>query len=351
MEPAKTLVVNVVTWNSARFLPHLFESIAAQTTNAFTVTVVDNASSDGTLAWLREKARGVPVLKNFRNGGFARAHNQAIAFALQRWEAEGALDRKYILVLNPDILLAPTCIAQLISFMDTHPDVDMAGPKLLRADRRTNEDGEIVDIERSSLIDSAGISLLKSRRVIDRGAGEKDSGQYDGGEPFGISGAAMLLRASVIPSIVLQNGEVFDEDFFAYKEDADLSWRFRLLGKRIAFVPGAVAWHHRTARASRGGLIEQYAIRRNRASVIMKYSRRNQLWLEWKNDDAGSRLLHFPWIAAEKIRRVCAATLFPSSAVPALFEAWAGFGRMRRKRKELLTRRRLSPGQIRALFS
>ena len=124
MESAKKLVINLVTWNSARFLPDLFESLDRQTSDDFTVTVVDNASTDGTLDWLRDHRPDVAVLRNFRNQGFARAHNQAIALALTRWagddpskeltpsNVEGLgtnLSRRYVLILNPDIILHQDC--------------------------------------------------------------------------------------------------------------------------------------------------------------------------------------------------------------------------------------------------
>ena len=357
MEPAKSLVINLVTWNSARFLPDLFESIDRQSSNDFTVTVVDNASTDGTLAWLAEHRPDVTVLRNFRNQGFARAHNQGLELALSRWEGQD-LARRYVLVLNPDIVLRDDCIRSLLAFMDANPSVDMAGPKLLRAVRVPGGVGERDDIERTNVIDSTGLVLRRSRLIIDRGAGEEDRGQYDTTEPFGISGAVLCLRASAVKDLKLGDpasnasgtGEVFDEDFFAYKEDADLSWRFRLLGHKAALVPSAVAWHYRTAKpAGRPGLFDAWIEQRRRVPIVRSLSHRNQAWLVWKNDDLVNRLIHIPWILPTLVLRWI-SMLMSIVLVRATVEAWLGRGRIRVKRRELMSRRRATPLDMRKWF-
>lgn len=343
------LVINVVTWNSARFLPSLFESLDAQTSDAFSVQVVDNASADGTQSWLEERS-DIPTLRNFRNQGFARAHNQAIALALSRWQSDGDLDRRYIMVLNPDTMLEATCVAQIISYMDTHPDIAIAAPKLLRAIRKTDEDGEEVDVERTNSIDSMGIVLTKRRRVHERGAGEEDTGRYDQEPPFGVSGAAMVIRASAIATLRIGD-EIFDEDFFAYKEDIDLCWRARLLGLKVACIPNARVWHHRTAQAA-GGSVSVAGLWKNHRSHnpnVVRLSRRNQAWLEWKNDDAVNRFIHLPWLLVEWVIRAGGFVLF-SKHRKGVIEAWLGRGRMHAKHKELLKRRKASPLDMRAWF-
>lgn len=355
MEPAKSLVINVVTWNSARFLPDLFESLDRQTSRDFTVTVVDNASTDGTLAWLAEYRPDVTVLRNFRNQGFSRAHNQAIALALARWDTDHDLARRTVFVLNPDIILHPDCVRELIAFMDAHPNADMCGPKLLRAVRVPSETGERDDIEQTNVIDSTGLVLRRTRQAADRGAGEEDRGQYDAVEPFGVSGAALALRASAIPALRIGDpagnaggtGELFDEDFFAYKEDVDLCWRLRLLGRSAAFVPQAVAWHHRAARPSaRRSIFAAWKEQRSRPPLLQLLSFRNQLWLEWKNDEAVNRLIHLPWILAAAIVRLLSALTNPTQ-IRATAEAWLGRGKIRAKRKEMMARRRSSAAEIR----
>jgi GT2 family glycosyltransferase len=355
MDAAKRFAINIVTWNSARHLPALFESIDAQTRRDFTVTVIDNASTDETLAWLEEHRPDQTILRNFRNQGFSRAHNQGIALALSRWQGCD-LSERFIFLLNPDTVLDATCVAQLMSFMNAHPETDIAGPKLLRAIRTVDEDGEGEKIERSSAIDSAGISMAKSRKAEDRGAnaraaGTEDDGRYDRGEPFGISGAAMVMRASAAERLCMGENEVLDEDFFAYKEDVDLCWRARLFGMRIAFVPHAVAWHCRRAKKSdASGPKGLFRGQGERSAAVNRMSRRNQIWMEWKNDDTVNRILHFPWRLPELALRFAALIIFPSH-LHAYAQAWLGCGRMRAKRRMIMKRRKASPAEMRKWFS
>jgi GT2 family glycosyltransferase len=276
---------------------------------------------------------------------------QRIALALSRWQGELDLDRRYVCLLNPDTVLDSRCMERVIAFMDAHPDVMIAGPKLLRAVRVTDEEGDEVSIERSNVIDSAGITIRKSRVALDRGAGEEDRGQYDHDEPFGISGATMVIRASAIPLLRMgEEGEVFDEDFFAYKEDADLSWRARLLGMRITLIPEARIWHHRSAkRPDEPGVGSTVRAQRARSPLVNKYSHRNQIWMEWKNDDTVNRLLHLPWRIPQLILR-CGACLLLPQHLKAVIEAWMGRSRMAAKRKELMARRKVDAAEMRKWF-
>ena len=87
--------------------------------------------------------------------------------------------------------------------------------------------------------------MLREQRHLDRGADQPDTGQFDtAGEIFGPSGAAAMYRRNALDDVAL-NGQYFDEDFFAYREDADLAWRCRLFGWTSIYVPTAVAHHRR----------------------------------------------------------------------------------------------------------
>ena len=349
MESAKRLVINIVAWNHARFLPALFESLDAQTSGEFSVTVIDNGSTDGTVEWLEERRPEVTILRNRKNLGFARAHNQGIALARSRWELEGGYEKNIIFILNPDTMLAPSCIEELLAFMDARADVEMAGPKLLRATRVADREDGGVEFERTNTIDSTGISILRSRKVIDRGAGEEDTGQYDAIEPFGISGSALAIRASAVPFLAEHDAAVFDEDIFAYKEDADLAWRLRLFGGKAALIPAAIAWHQRYARASdRRGILGILRGQRSRSPLVNALSRRNKMWMEWKNDDWQNRLIHFPWRLPDLTLRAC-SLVFPSQLRGAI-QAWRGLPMVLKKRKAIMARRRLTPEQMRKWF-
>ncbi|GEM_PF-205205 len=362
MSAAPNLLISLVTWNSRPYLPNLFASLEAQDLPKFRVTVVDNASQDGTLEWLSAASSNkgpnstepwaridsLLVLRNFRNQGFSRGHNQAIALAVSHWPAE-QWAQSFILVINPDLELAPACLHELITAMKTDASLAACGPKLLRAVRHADEDGH-PEIVRSAIIDSTGLCMTRARRAYDRGAGEEDHGQYDQvTDVFGISGACMLLRASALTRIRLRD-EIFDTDFMAYQEDVDLAWRLRRLGMKVALVPQAVAWHHRAASSlPHGSWLDAWHLRQTKSGLINQLSTRNHVWLLWKNETWPNFFWHSPWIVPYELAKCCAA-LFSSAVFKGYCAAVLGAHKMLSKRRELQRGETISSAQMRRWF-
>jgi glycosyltransferase involved in cell wall biosynthesis len=145
----------------------------------------------------------------------------------------------------------------------------MVAPKLLRT---TDAFGIPPALE--ARIDSAGMLLTSSLRHFDRGAGHGDLGQYDSLERvFGPSGAAAFYSRALVEDVKI-GGEFFDELFFAYREDADLAWRARLLGWECVYVPRAVGYHLRAVRPERG---------RKVSAEINRHSVKNRCLMRIKN--------------------------------------------------------------------
>lgn len=344
--------VHIVSWNSARFLPEAVDSLRAQTFTDFTLTLVDNASTDGSVDVVRERFPEATALRNFKNLGFSHGHNQAIELARNRWADDDARGRssidRYALIMNPDVILTPDFLERLARGVDGRYDVGSATGKLLRV--RGGVLG--AEPEFTDVIDSAGLVMRKDRGAVDRGAGERDGGAFS--EPievFGVSGALALIRAEAIEALREIDGQVFDEDFFAYKEDVDVAWRLRLLGWKAAYVPLAVAYHHRgTGGAEKAGLWERFTRRRRRSQLVNRLSTRNQLLLTAKDDDASNRLRHLPWIVFGAVGTFLSTLLLSPGALGAYFEALALRPKMRKKRRALMKKRKASPAEIRAWF-
>jgi GT2 family glycosyltransferase len=198
------------------------------------------------------------------NEGFAKAHNQAI-----HWTKS-----EYVLCLNQDIELAPECFERLVRFMDDHPDAGAATPKLLR----------LQDGERTNYIDSVGLEIYKNFQIFDTAQGELDEGKHDiDEEVFGASGACPIYRRSAIEDVRFER-EFFDEDFFAYQEDIDLSFRLRSRGWQIWRVGSAVVYHARSAREAKKQTLSQIIRNRKKKNDFVNfYSYRNHLYLLNKN--------------------------------------------------------------------
>jgi GT2 family glycosyltransferase len=335
MEEAKQLVIDLVTWNSYQYLPGLCASFEDQDWKDFSVTIVDNASNDGTVRWVGDTFPGILVLRNFRNQGFARAHNQAITLALSRWQ-ENEWPHRYILVASPGLEFAPDCLRLLVEAMERDPELDTCGPKLLRAIARSGTLDQAWETERTNIIDSTGLVMKKTRRPVERGSGEEDKGQYDEKiEVFGFSGNCALYRASSLASAKL-GAEFFDEGFEEDLSDVDLAWRMRRLGMSACLVPAAKAWNHRN-----------YA---SKTKQMKFFQARNRVWLVWKNDELRNRLLHLPWILTAELGS-CLAALVSPATLRGKFAALSGIGKMLAKRGELRKKAKVSGAGMRKWFA
>ncbi|MCR4279069.1 MAG: hypothetical protein NUV81_04205, partial [bacterium] len=200
------------------------------------------------------------------------------------------------------------------------------------------------------IFDCMGLEVRKSRRVLDRSAGEDDQGQYDAENAvFGISGACALFRASALQDVA-EDGAFFDEDFFAYKEDVDLAWRMQILGHNVHIVPTATVWHERVAKSDAGGnWLTAWRARRGKSSVVNFYSTRNHGWLLMKNDDLVNVFFHTPWILPYEFAKGL-GNIFSSGGWKAMGASAVKVGKMWKKRRALFARRKRTANEIRKWF-
>lgn len=317
--------VNLVTWNSIKFLPQCLESIFKQTFSDFSVLIIDNASSDQTIEFIKKNYPQAAILRNARNLGFAKAHNQGIKFALKK-------GFKYTLAVNPDTIISPDCLNNLVLTAEKHPDAGSVGPKLLKVQTGNLE---LKDEIKTGIIDSCGLKILKSRRIAERGAGEVDKGQYNREEEvFGISGALVLYRNKALEDVKI-NDEFFDDIFFAYKEDIDLAWRLRIKGWKNLFQPEAVAYHFRAAGVKEKiGLKEIVANRREKSKIVNYYSCKNHLFLLIKNEFLANFFWHFPFIFFYELKKFIYILFFEP-------ETLKSYGRFLKDLPEILEKRKL----------
>lgn len=258
----KKVTISLVTYNSARYLPDLCDSLRSQTFTDWDLIVIDNNSFDASASIMREQFPHAKVVAQKTNLGFARAHNLIIGWSRT----------PYMLVINPDIVMKHDCLQEMVSAMDSYEDAAEVGGKLLYWDIETHTSTEVID--------SFGLMMSSNYRATDRNQGERDH-VASNQAVFGISGALVLLRREALEAIrIPRNGgsEYFDEDFFAYKEDVDLAWRFVSAGWKNYFIPGVVAYHHRGI----AGIHASWKDRKQR-SEINRYSYRNHLLMLYKN--------------------------------------------------------------------
>jgi GT2 family glycosyltransferase len=172
---------------------------------------------DGTRGILAQYEHRIRVTYNNSNVGFAAAQNQALARSSSDW----------VLVLNPDVVLLPRFIEQLVERAQVDSRVGTVCGRLLAINRD-------LQVPEKPLIDSAGLYFTPAMRHFDRGWHEPDDGRFRDLEyVFGASAAAALYRREMIADIS-DGANFFDPDFFAYREDADVAWRGAIAGMALS---------------------------------------------------------------------------------------------------------------------
>jgi GT2 family glycosyltransferase len=257
--------INLVTWNGERYIEDCLYSILNQTFKDFSLIIIDNGSTDRTLELINERFPHLSVIKHRENLGFTKAHNQAI-----HWSKS-----EYVLCLNQDVVLEPDFLLKMDQFLQRNSLAGAVTPKVLRTQER----------EKTKYIDTLGLKLLKNFSAVEIGAGEQDNGQFDvSKEVFGVSGAVPIYSRKALEEIRYKN-EYFDEDFFSYKEDLDLSARLRYAGWQCWYNPSSIAYHDRSVGAQRERMSKWsvFKSRRKKSKFANFYSYRNHLYFLYKN--------------------------------------------------------------------
>jgi GT2 family glycosyltransferase len=324
MSDRSLVAITVVTFNSSRYIRRCLESALLQDYQPITVVVVDNASSDETASILRDFEDKVIVVYNQENTGFAAAQNQAIELANADW----------VLTLNPDLLLTSNFVSNLVAHASVDDAVGSACGKLLALSQ------DLQPIH-PPVFDSTGIYVTPNMRHFDRGSLQPDCGQYEEVQyVFGGTGAACLYRRAMIEDISLA-GEFFDNDFFAYREDADVAWRAQLMGWKCLYVPAAVAHHVRSVLPSN---------RSQLSPIINMHSVKNRWLLRIKNMTAGLYRRYWLPITLRDLLVVagCLFREWPSlHAFSLVARSWR---KTWGKRRQIMARRRASDEYIEAWF-
>jgi len=209
----------------------------------YEVILVDNGSIDGSVEFVRKQFPAVIIIENETNLGFAEGTNIGIR----------ASNGDYIATLNNDTKVDSMWLNKLIGIAESNEDIGFCAPKVLF-------------FYEPETIDSAGILISFDGSGMNRGFKEQDRGQYNVDcEVFGACAGAALYKKTMLDEIGL-----FDEDFFAYYEDLDISWRARLAGWKCIYVHSSVVYHVHSATGIAYSPFKSFHVQRNRFFVIIK---------------------------------------------------------------------------------
>lgn len=248
--------IATVLFNSGSVLPDFFRSLATQTYSNFVVYAVDNASTDGSVAFCRDQSVQIVVTENHENTGFAHGTNQGIRQAI----ADGC---EIVLILNNDVAFEANFFAQLVE-----------------GHRRTKAD-IVVPItyyhDRPNVIWAAGGTLQSffGYRPVHLGMEQADNGQFTSDRRIQFApGSCLFVEREVFAKIGL-----LDETYFTYWEDTDFAVRALKGGIRSYLVPEAKLWHKVSSLAGAGSQFQRFYAVRNHALYIHKHCSPGSAWL------------------------------------------------------------------------
>ena len=246
------ILYNKEEYGTSKYLKYFLESIEKQDYENTELIFVDNSpeKDNENSQFLQKNYPKIEIIYPGENTGFAKANNILIKRALE-------LGADYFVSSNVDMIYEPNAVSEMVNAVIKTPQIASATCKIKRwdfANRSEKNNGK------TNFIDTAGITITKGHRFIDRGQSDIDHGQFDSEtEIFGASGAAVIYRLSSLEDIafVAEDGrkEYFDELMFMYKEDADLAYRLQLAGYKCIYTPNATIYHDRTVEASGKGII------------------------------------------------------------------------------------------------
>ncbi|WP_276484173.1 glycosyltransferase family 2 protein [Paraflavitalea pollutisoli] len=260
-QPLVSIVI--LNWNGRKFLEQFMPSVQASTYANKHIAVIDNASSDDSVAFLQAHYPNVQIVHNSGNHGFAKGYNEGLRF----------VKGDYFILLNSDVEVTPGWIEPVIALMESDPTIGACQPKFRQYHQR-----ELFEYAGAAggMLDYLGYPLARGR-IFD--LCEVDQGQYDDAIPiFWAGGAALFIRAAVYFEL-----EGFDEYFFAHQEEIDLCWRLQLAGYQVYVCPQSVVYHVGGGTLPKG----------NARKVFLNF--RNNLIMMAKNMPVGEALWKIPY--------------------------------------------------------
>lgn len=255
-----SVAIVILNWNGKHYLQRFLPSVLASTYTDYKVIVADNASTDDSIQWLREKYPQVERITLQQNFGFAKGYNEALK----------QVTADYCVLLNSDVEVQPGWIEPVIELMENDVSIGACQPKILMESNRS-----LFEYAGAAggWIDALGYPFARGR-IFD--VCEKDSGQYDNSERiFWASGAAMFVR-----SAAYHECGGLDDYFFAHMEEIDLCWRMQLAGYHVMVCPASVVYHVGGGTLPKGNKRKVYLNFRNNLLMLAKNMPLQQLL--WK---------------------------------------------------------------------
>jgi GT2 family glycosyltransferase len=217
------VAVVILNWNGLKYLKQFLPSVLASTWPNLDIVMGDNASSDESVAFMRENYPSVKIIQNDKNYGFTGGYNRVLA----------QVEADYYILLNSDVEVTPNWIEPVIELMESDSLIAAAAPKI-----RSYAQKEYFEHAGAAggFIDKHGYPFCRGRIFYEL---EKDNSQYEeSGEVFWASGASLFIKKHI-----WEESGGFDEGFFAHMEEIDLCWRLKNMGYKVMYCAQSTIYH------------------------------------------------------------------------------------------------------------
>ena len=245
-----TVTIIILNWNGKFLTEECLRSVQAIRYDAMKIMMIDNASSDGSIEYLKTKFSGVEFVANDRNLGFAEGNNVGIRIALAR-------EDDYVLLLNNDTIVDTELVQCLVDVAEKDKRIGFVGPKVYFYDYNGRKD--IISF-------AGGLIDFNKGKVVHVGEKEIDMGQQNLVKDYDyVEGSCLLVRVDTLKRIGL-----LDPAYFLYWEEIDLCVRGMAAGYRSVYAPAGMIWHK--IGASSKGYGNTYYMTRNRFWFMQTYA-------------------------------------------------------------------------------
>jgi len=328
--------ITIAARNEEKNIEKSLSSALNQSHSAIEIFLVDDTSTDRTVevaeAVYKQSGSSVKftIIKNTVNLGFGGSHNAG----MQRSSGD------FVLCLNADCELDKNYVKYAVEAFSQDANIAAVQGKLLNP--------------RTGKIDTTGLLFFKNRRVVNRGQGDEDLGQFDRSEEmWGVDGAAPVYRKAALEDTKIpissnhsehsDRFEYFDQDFFAYKEDIDLSWRMRWAGWKMMYEPRAIAHHDRSAgEGTAKNPLQIIRARRGISKFAKSHSFANQRLMQVKNETPRLFLKHFHKIFIKEFFSWPYVLFFEKYGAKSALEFFRLLPRAVKKRKIIMAKKRIN---------
>ena len=304
------IAVVVVNWNGAAFIERCIEAVLCQSRLPEEVVVLDNGSSDDSIALMQSRFPNVLLVLRPTNEGFARGCNLAIA----------QTQSPYVLILNTDVFLDRDFLFYGLEALQQAPDIGSVAAKVYKAD--------------TDQIENVGQFLHPCLKTQNSHVADQAEFVFSG------SGSALLCRREMLDDIACENA-YFDESFFLYWEDADLAWRAQLRGWRCIFSPETRA--HHLGSASQGGKVSTV----QKPAFVQRHIWKNRYLIVFQNMSLRELLVLWPGLILNELAHWGMILVCIPKRLPVFVKAHIDFGRLLPRaiamRRFVQKRRRVGP--------